>query len=190
MGVLKHYSLKIILFVSIASISGQSFSEQNWEIKTEADLTDDGRVAKATLEKVLMCEHDASPDEFIALVKSLNGVVLVKGTLLPDAHYTLPSPIEVFGRKVTRVSYYPETDGDNQYSQYSTIFDGEPVKTIASFAGIKKDSQGIYIKHIGGHDLVLRDVAETTYVECNQDVRTVRKSIARTFKNLWASIAE
>lgn len=136
--------------------------------------------AKFQLEKVLTCEQSASPEEVVVLIRELGGRAIVHASRHTDAEYTVPNPVELFGRPVTKISIHQGIDADGDYNEYSAIFSGESIETIAKIAGITPNADGIYRKSVGGHDLTLRPEAGMTYIACSNDVRSMMRSIKHT----------
>jgi hypothetical protein len=144
-------------------------------------------VAKAELEQILACEKRADPEEVAAHIKTLGGIAVVHTSPLVDAEYTIPNPVDVFGRPITKISIHRGVNSDGDYNEYDALFTGESIDTIAKIAGITPDAAGIYRKEIGGNDLLLRPEVGATYIACANDVRTIMKTIKRIIKNLFGS---
>lgn len=136
--------------------------------------------ASARLTQVLTCERSASPETVIDLIKSVGGKSIVQASDLSDGEYTLPNPLDVFGRPITKIGIHQKSDGEGDFDEYSGLFSGESIATIAKLADISIDEVGDYRKEIGGHDLRLRAESGETYISCSNDVRTVVKTIKRT----------
>lgn len=164
--------MKKIIFVAIAliAISAQASDETN------------PIIAKAKLEKILSCSINAEPPEVLSLIKTLGGLGIVKKLPLSDAEYTIPNPVEVFGRPVTKISIHHGENADGEYNEYGSIFKGETFDTVARIAEVNKDATGLYRKEIKGNDLILRPEAGATYISCANDVRTFMKTIRRNNK--------
>ncbi len=145
-----------------------------------AQAADSAAAAKFQLEKVLTCEQSASPEEVGVLIRELGGRAIVHASRHTDAEYTVPNPVEIFGRPVTKISIHQGIDVDGNYNEYSAIFSGESIDTIAKIAGITPNADGIYRKSVGGHDLTLRPEAGMTYIACSNDVRSMMRSIKHT----------
>lgn len=145
---------------------------------------DTPQTAKETLEKILTCENDAPPEEVVSLIKMLGGVAIMQANDLSDAEYTIPNPVDIFGRPVTKISIHHGKNADGGFYEYGSLFTGESIGTVAKFAGIIPDAAGNYRKEIGSHDLILRKEAGATYVTCANDVRTIVKTINRTARNV------
>ncbi|MCB3688349.1 hypothetical protein H5782_11625 [Klebsiella pneumoniae] len=155
-----------------------------------AQASDSPAVAKAKLEKVLTCEQGADPEEVATLIKTLGGLSIVQASPLSDAEYTVPNPVELFGRPVTKISIHRGMNADGDFNEYGALFSGESIDTVAKIAGITPDAAGTYRKEVGGHDLILRPEAGATYITCANDVRTIVKTIKRTAKNVGKAINE
>jgi hypothetical protein len=155
-----------------------------------AQASDSAAVAKAKLEKILTCEQGADPQEVAAIIKTLGGLPIVQASPLSDAEYTIPNPVEIFGRPVTKISIHRGMNADGDFNEYSALFSGESINTVANIAGITPDVADTYRKEIGDHDLILRSEAGHTYITCANDVRTIVKTIKRTLKNMNETIDE
>lgn len=138
--------------------------------------------ANARLARVLTCERSASSKEVIDLIKKAGGKSIVQASDLSDGEYTVPNPLDVFGRPITKIGIHPGANIDGDFNEYSGIFSGESLATVAKLAGVPRDSLGDYRKEVGNHDLILKvDSGETT-VTCANDVRTIAKTIKRKAK--------
>lgn len=145
-----------------------------------AQANDSPVVAKAQLAKILGCEVAAKPEEVTSLIKTLGGLPIVQKSSLSDAEYTVPNPVEVFGRPITKISIHRGVNTDGDFHEYGALFSGESIDTVAKIAGITPSADGSYRKEIGGRDLILRPEAGATYITCANDVRTFIKTIKRT----------
>jgi len=141
-----------------------------------AQASDSPTVAKAKLEKILTCEQGADLEEVDTLIKTLGGLSIEQASPLSDEEYTLPNPVELFGRPVTEISIHRATNapGDDS-NEYRALFSGESIDTVAKIALITPDAAGTYRKEVGDHDLVLRPEAGSTYITCVNDVRTTEE---------------
>lgn len=157
------------IFVTVAALSVAAVAQAN---ETPA-------VAKAQLSKILSCEVGAKPEEVAALIKTLGGLPIVKTAPLSDAEYTVPTPVEVFGRPITKISIHRGANADGDFHEYGALFSGESIDTVAKIAEITPHADGSYRKEISGRDLILRPEAGATYITCANDVRTFIKTIKR-----------
>ncbi|MGE8398803.1 hypothetical protein PisoF_02343 [Pseudomonas sp. IsoF] len=139
--------------------------------------------ANARLAQVLTCQRNVSPEEFEALVKTAKGKAIVQASDLSDGEYTVPNPLDVFGRPVTRLALHPGSNGEGDFNSYSGAFSGESIQTVAKLAGVPKDPIGDYKKEVGNHDQWLYVDSGSTYISCAYDVRTVAKTIKRTARD-------
>jgi len=139
--------------------------------------------ANAQLARVLTCEQSASPSEVIKLIKSAGGKSIVQASDLSDGEYTLPNPLDVFGRPVTKIGIHEQSNGEGDFNEYSGQFSGESIATVAKLADIPQDNVGEYRKEVGGHDLSLRAESLDTYVFCANDVRTIAKTVKHAAKD-------
>ena len=139
--------------------------------------------ANARIAQVLTCKRPISPEGFAALVKAAHGKATVQASDLSDAEYTVPNPIDVFGRPVTELSVHSASDGEGDFNEYTGAFSGESIQTVAKLGDIPKDDIGHYKKAVGNHDLSLRAESGGTYISCANDVRTVAKAIKRTARD-------
>lgn len=133
--------------------------------------------ANARLAQVLTCKRSVSPEQFEALVKAANGKAIVQASDLSDGEYTVPNPLDIYGRPVTRLSLHPGSNGEGDFNTYGGAFSGESIQTVAKLADIPKDEVGDYKKEAGNHDLWLYEDSGSTYISCSYDVRTVTKTI-------------
>lgn len=138
-----------------------------------------GVLAQAKLQAVLSCETSAKPAEVVAWIKQLGGKAIVQKSPESDAEYTLQSPVDVYGRPVTRLSLHKGSNGEGDFDEYSAIFTGEPLATVARLADVSPDASGTYRKAIGGNDLVLRQESGVTYITCANGVRSVVKTLKK-----------
>jgi len=145
-------------------------------------------VAKARLERILTCEQSAGPKEVVALIKTLGGLSIIQTSPLLDAEYTVPHPVELFGRPVTKISIHRGMNADGDFNEYGALFSGESIDTVARIAGISPDATGRYRKKMGRHDLILRPEAGFTYITCANNVRTIGKAIRRTARNMGSAM--
>lgn len=113
-------------------------------LATAAQASDSPAVAKAKLEKVLTCEQGADPEEVATLIKTLGGLPVVQASPLSDAEYTVPNPVELFGRPVTKISIHRGMNADGDFNEYGALFSGESIDTVAKIAGITPDAAGTY----------------------------------------------
>lgn len=155
-----------------------------------AQASDSPALTKAKLERVLTCERGAAPEEVVSLIKMLGGLPIVQSSPFSDAEYTVPSPVELFGRPITKISIHRGMNADGEFNEYGALFSGESIDTVAKLSGITLDAAGTYRKEVGGHDLILRSEAGATYITCANDVRTIMKTIKRTVKNMGKAINE
>lgn len=144
-------------------------------------------IGKAKLEKILTCSNSAQPTEVVALIKLLGGVSIVQKSPLADAEYTIPNPVEIFGRPVTKISIHQGANIDGGFNEYGSIFTGESFDAVARIAEVSKDAAGFYHKEVGDNDLILRPEAGSTYVTCANDVRTIMKSYERMARGVRAN---
>ncbi|MDR6712134.1 hypothetical protein J2W83_001729 [Pseudomonas hunanensis] len=133
--------------------------------------------ANARLTQVLTCKRNVSPEQFEALVKAANGKAIVRASAIDDGEYTVPNPLDVYGRPVTQLSLHPGANGEGDFNGYGGAFSGESLQTVAKLAGIAKDEVGDYKQVVGNHDLWLYEDSGSTYINCSYDVRTVTKTI-------------
>ena len=145
-----------------------------------AQANDSPAVAKAQLAQILRCEVDAKPEEVAALIKTIGGLPIVQTAPLSDAEYTVPNPVEVFGRPITKISIHRGANSDGDFHEFGALFSGESIDTVAKIAAITPNADGSYRKEIDGRDLILRPEAGATYITCANDVRTFVKTIKRT----------
>jgi hypothetical protein len=101
-------------------------------------------------------------------------VVRKEDNSLGEVEYTVPDPVEVFGRPISRISVRTPV-GD--YVEYSAPFSGEAVETVARLANIPENADGRYLTTLDGRELALRPEAGATYIACAQ---------ARPAPSLWA----
>ncbi|WP_286885674.1 hypothetical protein [Pseudomonas sp. UBA7456] len=139
--------------------------------------------ANARIAQVLTCKRPITPEKFAELVTAANGKVIVQASDLSDAEYTVPNPIDVFGRPITQLSVHSATDGEGDFNEFTGAFSGESIETVAKLADIPQDDLGHYTKEMGNHDLSLRAEAGSTYISCANDKRTVVKAIKRTARD-------
>lgn len=144
--------------------------------------------ASAQLARVLTCEQSASPSEVIKLIKSVGGKSIVQASDLSDGEYTLPNPLDVFGRPITKLGIHQQSNGEGDFNEYSGEFSGESIATVAKLGDIAVDDVGDYRKEVGGHDLWLRVDSGATYISCANDVRTITKTIKRTAKEAGTTL--
>lgn len=136
--------------------------------------------SKIQLEEILTCQRSASPDEVTQLVTTLGGKAIVQHSLNnADVEFILPLSLDIFGRPVSKLSIHRGENSDGDFNEYSGIFSGEGIETVAKLAEIKINKLGEFRKQIGNHDLILRPESGVTYITCANDVRTIMKSIKR-----------
>ena len=135
--------------------------------------------ASARLTQALTCKRNVSPEQFEALIKAANGNAIVQASDLSDGEFTVPNPLDVYGRPVTRLSLHPGSNGEGDFNAYGGAFSGESIQTVAKLADIPKDEVGDYKKEVGNHDLWLYADGSDTYISCSYDVRTVVKTLKR-----------
>lgn len=138
--------------------------------------------AGARLSQVLTCKKSAVPQEVINLIKTAGGKSIVQASDLSDGEYTLPNPIDVFGRPITKLGIHPGANSDGDFNEYSGQFSGESLATVAKLGHVQSDDLGDYRKEVGNHDLTLRVESGDTYITCANDVRTITKTIKRNAK--------
>lgn len=139
--------------------------------------------ANARLTQVLTCKRNVSPEQFETLVKAAKGKTIVQASDLSDGEYTVPNPLDVYGRAITRLSMHPGSNGEGDFNSYAGAFSGESIQTVARLADITKDDVGDYKKEAGNHDLWLYEDGGDTYISCSYDVRTLVKTIKRTARD-------
>lgn len=154
-----------------------------------AQASESPAVAKAKLEKILTCEKGGDPDEVVSHIKTLGGLPIVQASAHSDAEYTVPNPVELFGRPVTKISIHRSMNSDGDFTEYGALFTGESIDTVAKIAGITPEG-GTYRKAVGGHDLILRPEAGTTYITCANNVRTIAKTFMRNVRYMNKAITE
>lgn len=145
-------------------------------------------LAQAKLQAVLSCELSVAPNDVVGLIKQLGGKAIVQQSPESDAEYTLPNPVDVYGRPVTHVSLHKGSNGDGDFDEYTSTFSGESLSTIARLADVKPDPAGSYRKAFGNNDLILRNEAGATLITCANGVRSVVKTLkknAATQKKLY-----
>ena len=140
----------------------------------------DQSVAKARLSQVLTCERAVTPVEFEALVKAAHGKAIVQASDLSDGEYTVPEPLDVFGRPITQLAQHPGANGEGDFNEYRGFFSGESVQTVAKLGNVPQNEVGQYRKAVGNHDLTVGAEGGSAYIVCSNDVRTVAKTIKRT----------
>jgi len=138
--------------------------------------------ANARLARVLTCERSATPAEVIDLIKKAGGKSIVQASDLSDGEYTVPNPLDVFGRPITKIGIHPGANTDGDFNEYSGMFSGESLATVAKLADVARDSLGDYRKEVGNHDLILKIDSGEAYITCANDVRTIAKTIRRKAK--------
>lgn len=136
--------------------------------------------ANARLAQVLTCQRSVSPDDFKLLVKQAGGKSVVQASDDSDGEYTVPNPLDVFGRPITQLSLHPGANGEGDFNEYTGVFSGESLQTVAKLGDVPKDDLGDFRKQVGNHDLILKAEHGGTYITCSQDVRTITKTIKRT----------
>lgn len=136
--------------------------------------------ANARITQALTCKRNVSPEQFEALVKAANGKAIVQASDLSDGEYTVPNPLDVFGRPVTKLSMHPGSNGEGDFDTYSGAFTGESIQAVAKLADIPKNEFGQFKKEVGNHDLWLYEDGNDTYISCSYDMRTVVKTIKST----------
>ncbi|MBB3269676.1 hypothetical protein I5Q41_17470 [Pseudomonas monteilii] len=136
--------------------------------------------ARARLSQVLTCERSVSPEQFETLIHAADGKAIVQASDLSDGEYTVPNPVDVFGRAITRLSMHPGSNGEGDFDTYAGAFTGESIQTVARLADIPKDQFGDYKKEVGNHDLWLYVDGNDTYISCSNNMRTVAKTLKRT----------
>lgn len=139
--------------------------------------------ANARLTQVLTCQRSVSPEDFKLLVKQAGGKSVVQASDDSDGEYTVPNPLDVFGRPVTQLSLHPGANGEGDFNEYTGVFSGEGLQTVAKLGDVPRDDLGDYRKQVGNHDLILKAEHGGTYITCSQDVRTITKSIKRTTRD-------
>lgn len=139
--------------------------------------------ANARITQALTCKRNISPEQFEALVKAANGKAIVQASDLSDGEYTVPNPLDVYGRAITRLSMHPGSNGEGDFNTYSGAFTGESIQAVAKLADIPKDEFGQYKKEVGNHDLWLYVDGSDTYISCSYDMRTVVKTLKRTARD-------
>jgi len=136
--------------------------------------------ASANLTKILSCEQSAKPKEVATYIKKLGGKAIVQASDLSDAQYTLPNPVDVFGRPVKQIMVHKAGGGEgDDYNEYSALLPGESIDAIAKAAGVAKDEVGDYRKEAGNNNIsITRDPGDgVVYVTCVNNVRSVVKTI-------------
>lgn len=154
-----------------------------------AQASESPAVAKAKLEQILTCQKGGDPDEVVSHIQTLGGLPILQAIPLADAEYTVPNPVELFGRPVTKISIHRSMNSDGDYNEYGALFTGESIDTVAKIAGITPEG-GTYRKAVGGHDLILRPEAGTTYITCANNVRTIAKTFMRNVRYMNKAITE
>ncbi|QOI07929.1 hypothetical protein [Pseudomonas savastanoi] len=166
-------ALSLLAFVATASVHAADVSPKE---------------AGAQLARVLSCQQGASPSEVIKLIKVAGGKSIVQASDLSDGEYTLPNPLDVFGRPVTKIGIHEQSNGEGDFNEYSGQFSGESIATVAKLADVPQDDVGEYRKEVGGHDLTLRAESGETYISCANDVRTVTKAVKRMAKEASTTV--
>ncbi|MBH3383296.1 hypothetical protein I5S53_04795 [Pseudomonas juntendi] len=164
---MKALKLALPLLVSLACTSVHA---------AELDPTE----ANARLTQVLTCKRNVTPEQFEALVKAAHGKAIVQASDLSDGEYTVPNPLDVFGRAVTRLAMHPGSNGEGDFNTYYGVFTGESIQAVAKLADVPQDEFGQYKKEVGNHDLWLYADGSDTSISCSYDMRTVVKTIKST----------
>lgn len=154
----------------IAAIAAMLFAAT-----TQAD--DSLAATKTALEQIVSCQKGASPEEVEALILAFGGKRIVyAGVSLEssNADYTFPNPIELWGRPIRNFTISDGWDGVSYYA----FIEGESIQTIAKLAGITPNAADYYSKEVGNHDLTLAPESGSTYIRCEQNVRSLSRSIS------------
>lgn len=165
----------LLIAATVVAFSAQAADETN------------PTIGKYKLEKILSCSTSAQPAEVASLIKLLGGVTIVQRAPLSDAEYTVPNPVEVFGRPVTKISIHQGGNIDGDFNEYGSLFTGESFDAVARIAEVNKDAMGLYRKEVGDNDLILRPESGSTYVTCANDVRTAMKTYQRMARGVRAN---
>lgn len=131
----------------------------------------DQDAAIAQIGQVLTCKRAVSPGQFAELVTAAKGKAMVQASELSDAEYTVPKPVEVFGRPITRLSVHDAGDGEGDFNEYTGQFSGESLQTVAKLGNIAQDDLGHYTKEVGKHDLSLRAEGGSAVISCANNKR-------------------
>jgi len=135
-------------------------------------------LAEIELTEILTCKKSTTPERLVKVLAGLDGL-MVAGTFLGDAEYTIPNPVDVFGAPVTQISIHPNSNAEGDFSEYSARLGSESIFTVAKYADIPADSVLGFKKMVGNHDLSLRAETGFTYLVCGQNVRGAYKTMKR-----------
>lgn len=139
--------------------------------------------AKERIAQIFACTNRTTPEEVVSLMAALGGKAIVMTSPYLDAEYTLPNPIEVFGKKVQNVSIHQKSNLDGSFTEYTALSTGD-FELTTQIAGVAKDAFGRYRSEIGGNDLSLVEREDGAIeIICGNSVRTPLKSISRTLKS-------
>lgn len=146
--------------------------------------------AGSKITKIITCEDEATPEEFISLLHEKNGGSVLSGHLgnSEDGEYTTSSPVELWGYFVNNFSYHVGSDQDGDFTEFRAIIprtaNVQTLQSIAETASIPKIAENYYYKAVGGSDLLLRQYGDDIVISCAVDVRTTKKSINRFMREL------
>lgn len=185
----------LVLLVVASSASADAFvSEYQPPVPTGQPAADKSSIpprtiAEAELVQVLTCNKATTPERLLKVLAGLDGL-LVTGTSIGNAEYTIPNPVEVFGTPVTQISIRPNSNAEGDFTEYSALLGTESIFTVAKYADITPDSALGFKKPVGSHDLSLRAESGFTYVVCGQHVRSAYKTMKRWGRQSTRAVKE
>lgn len=138
--------------------------------------------ARERLEQIFTCTNSTTPEEVVSLMLALDGKAIVAKSPILDAEYTLPNPIDLFGKKVLNISIRQNSNVDGQFVEYVARAAGD-FELTTQIAGVMKDALGRYRIEIDGNDLALVENNGDIEMICAISVRTPLKTINRTIKS-------
>lgn len=136
------------------------------------------------LSAALSCQRASEAEEVLGLIRRLGGQPIVDGGLPEDAEFTLPNPIEIYGRPVNTIYVRPVEDRYGYYVEYGALFDGESIEAVADIAGILPDRDNVFRQEIDGRELMLRPESGESWIVCANELHSNKRKFLSMLKGI------
>ncbi|ABS45757.1 MULTISPECIES: hypothetical protein [Yersinia pseudotuberculosis complex] len=146
--------------------------------------------AGSELAMIVSCQKSTTPEKFVELIALAGGKSIISGNKgeQTDTEYAVPSPIDVWGFKVTHLSIHVGDNDEGDFNEYAAVIpatsNSVTPEYVAMQGQIPKIADNYYLKQFDNNDLIIRQYSDTVYVSCANDVRTLQKTINKKLKEL------
>lgn len=151
---------------------------------------DEVKGAGSELAMIVSCQKSTTPENFVELIALAGGKSIISGNKgeQTDTEYALPSPIDVWGFKVTHLSIHVGDNDEGDFNEYAAVIpttsNTVTPEYVAAQGQVPKIANNYFLKQFDNNDLIIRQYSDTVYVSCANDVRTLQKTMNKKLKEL------